>query len=224
MKKCILHILLLAAICAVCSRCKHKVYPDPDCGEANTIDEMMEWVYFKTGTYWIYQEQNSGALDTMTVYFDYSGHSSGGFRDFAIKMRSSLDGYTYEYWFNDSYSGDCGLFPGCFCRVVTCEKYKSGDYAGGDDVFIFPLRIGNQAGQFNAQAMIGGSSRIIEMYESDTIQGLAFGRTYEFHQDFSPQHEDLSSNYRIVRHIGITKKTISELNENWELIEYQILQ
>jgi hypothetical protein len=212
----------VAAICVVCSRCKHKVDPERDCGEANTIDEMMEWMYFKTGTYWIYQEQNTGALDTMSVYFDYNGNSPGGFRDFVIKMRSSLDGYTYEYWFNDSYSGYCSLRLGCYCRAVDCDKYKPGDYAGGGHVFAFGLEIGSQVGQI--YDLTGGASRIIDMYESDTIQGFTFGRTYEFHQDFSPQHDYLASNYRIVRNIGITKKTISELNENWELIEYQILQ
>jgi hypothetical protein len=119
----------------------------PQCGEATTIDEMMEWVYFKTGTYWVYREQNTGVLDTMTVYFDYNGVSATGNREFKIKILSSLDGYTYEYWFNDSWSGDCSLFPGCYCRTVDCEKYKIGDFAGGNHVFIFPLKKGSQVWQ-----------------------------------------------------------------------------
>jgi len=98
------HIALMLVILSFLT-CKHEPEIDPNssyCGEATTIDEMMEWVYFKTGTYWIYEEQNSGALDTMTVYYDYNGVSNTGNREFVVKMESSLDGYTYEYWFNNA--------------------------------------------------------------------------------------------------------------------------
>jgi hypothetical protein len=222
MKKFIQHVFLLLLLVAVCSRCKHEPIPDRDCGEAQTIDEMMEWVYFKTGTYWIYEEQNTGILDTMVVYYDYNGVHPEGFRDFVVKIKSYLDGFTYEYWFNDSYSGDCGLKPGCTCRAVDCEKYKPGNYAGGGHVFAFALRIGNQVGQL--YDLTGGTSKIVDKYEMDTIQEMAFGRTYDFRQDFSPQHDFVSSTYRIAHHVGIVKKTIPDLNENWELVEYHIIQ
>lgn len=206
--------------------CKHKPEIDPkatDCGEATTIDEMMEWVYFKTGTYWIYEEQNTGTLDTMTVYYDYNGVSSTGNREFVVKMRSSLDGYTYEYWFNDAWSGDCGLFPGCFCRVVDCEKYIPGDFVGGNHNFIFPLRIGNKAGQLGPN-LTPGATEIIEFNDTIALDDSLYKDVFTFRMDFSIQHDRELAYYRLCHNIGIIQKNIPELNENWLLIEYLIPQ
>jgi hypothetical protein len=224
MKKFIYHILVLTAICAVCSRCKHEPQIDPNsayCGEATTIDEMMEWVYFKEGSYWVYQEQNTGALDTMTVYYDYNGVSSTGNRSFTVKMRSSLDGYTYEYWFNEAWSGDCSLFPGCFCRVVDIDKYIPGDFAGGNHTFVFPLRIGNRAGQLGPN-LETGASEIIQYNDTMSINSSLYFDTFTFRIDFSVQHEHHLAIYKIAQNIGIIQKEIPDYNENWLLLNYQI--
>jgi hypothetical protein len=221
----ILFVLSLALALSLV-KCKHEPMIDPNgpqCGEATTIDEMMEWVYFKTGTYWVYREQNSGTLDTVTVYYDYNGVHPSGNRDFVVKMRSSLDGYTYEYWFNDAWSGDCDLLPSCFCRVVDCDKYVPGDYAGGNHVFIFPLKVGNQVGQggYNLEF---GPSKIVAHYQNDSIQNFEFTNVFEIHQAYSPQHNYEQSSYKIVNRIGIVQKSIPEYSENWEIIDYHVHQ
>jgi hypothetical protein len=225
MKNFIVHILLLVALCVVCSRCKHEPQLDPNreqCGEATTIDEMMEWVYFKEGTYWVYEEQNTGLLDTLIVYFDYKGTSAAGNREFLYRMRSSLDGYTYEYWFNDGWSGECGLFPGCFCRAIECDKYIPGD-VDGNPVFIFPLRVGNQLIQ-SGGGIVFGASRINARIDSLQWLNYTFLNTYEFVQDYSPQHEYDTAVYRICKNIGIIEKEIDAQNEHWRLIDYRIEQ
>jgi hypothetical protein len=226
MKKFICHILLLFVVCFLCSRCKHEPEPESSgegCGEATTIDEMMEWVYFKVGTYWVYQEQNTGVLDTVEVYYDYNGVHPEGFRDFVMKTRSSFDGYTYEYWFNDGWSGDCSLIPGCFCRAIECDKYIPGDYAGGNRVFVFPLRIGNQAGQIGSTSNYGRSLITSRLY-SVSWGDHTFYNVYEFNQDYSPQHDYDSSIYRLCKNIGIIEKEIETQNEHWRLVEYRIEQ
>lgn len=224
MIKFLLHLLFLSLLCFGLSRCKHEPVIDPNgpqCGEATTIEEMMEWVYFKTGTYWIYEEQNTGVLDTMTVYYDYNGVSASGYREFVVKMESSLDGYTYEYWFNDSWSGDCGLFPGCFCRAVDCEKYIPGDFVGGNHNFIFPLLIGNKAGQLGPN-LTPGATEIIEQYDTLTLNEFVFNNLYTFKMDFSIQHDRKLAYYKMAQNIGVVQKEIPEFNENWYLFEYHI--
>lgn len=203
--------------------CKHEPEPEPfDCGEATSIDEMMEWIFFKTGTYWIYKEVNTGALDTCTVYYDYSGISSAGNREFLYKIKSAFDGYTYEYWFNDGWSGYGSIAPSCFIRAIDCDKFIPGDYAGGNHVFAFPLSIGNQCSQDGDGRF--GSSKLVSYLEADTIGELVFQNVYVFNQDCSPQHTYKSSTYKLGKHIGILEKVIPDYNEKWELIAYQIIQ
>jgi hypothetical protein len=219
----ILFVLSLALLLLLV-KCKHEPVIDPNgpqCGEATTIDEMMEWMYFKTGTYWVYSEQNTGVLDTMTVYYDYNGVSSTGNREFAVKMRSSLDGYTHEYWFNDAWSNECDTyFTDCFCRVVDCDKYKPGDYVGGNHTFIFPLIIGNRAGQ--QHGLDFGYSTIVSHSDSVIIGDLIFLDVYEFQLDISVQHNFNEATYKNAKKKGFIEKIIPNQNEHWVIVEFEI--
>ena len=220
----LLSIFTTVLVCLTLTMCKHDLPPEPvDCGEAKTIDEMMEWVYFKTGTYWIYEEQNSGVLDTMTVYYDYSGVSATGNREFVMKMRSSFDGYTYEYWFNDAWSTESSLRSGCVIRAIDCERYIPGDYAGGNHVFPFPLFIGNRLNQdgFNLEF---GYSTIQESINIWSNGITSFENAKKIHQEYSPQHNYEKSDYTIVKNIGIVEKRIDVTMQNWVLTDYLIIQ
>ncbi len=226
MKKFALHLFLTTAICLVLSNCRHELETPPtpsDCGEAQTIDEMMQWMYFKEGTYWIYEEQNSGMLDTVTVVDDYNGVSADGDRDWVCLMQSSNDGYFYKYWFNDSWSGDCGLFPGCYCRLIDCDKYIPGDYVGGNHNFIFPLQVGNRAGQLGPN-LTPGATVIIESSDSISLPNSNFTNVYTFRMDFSIQHDRKLAYYKICRNFGIIVKEIPDFNQFWQLTECLIIQ
>lgn len=220
----LLSIFTTVFICLTLTMCKHDLPPEPvDCGEATTIDEMMEWVYFKTGTYWIYEEQNSGALDTMTVYYDYSGVSATGNREFVMKMRSSLDGYTYEYWFNEAWSTESSLWKGCIIHAVDCDKYIPGDYVGGNHNFVFPLKLGNRAHQLGPN-LVPGFTEITEHLDSLIVSQITYNNIYTFRVDFSIQHNRKLSFYRLAKNFGIVEKEIPEFNEHWLLIDNTINQ
>jgi len=214
-------VLVLASFFLV--TCRRDAEPDGrDCGEATTIDEMMEWVFFRTGSYWIYEEQNSGAIDTMTVYYDHHGVSPTGNREFYMKMESSLDGSTYEYWFNDAWSSESSLRPGCTVREVDCEKYAPNNYSAGNHVFPFPLFIGARVVQW--QGLNSSFSIITEYAESDSIGGNLYHGVYTISQEYSPQHDYQPSMYSIAKNVGIVEKVIPNTLEHWKLIEFQIIQ
>jgi hypothetical protein len=214
-------LLLLAGLMLV--TCRRDVEFDRDCSEGATIDEIMEWVYFKTGSYWIYQEQNSGQLDTFFVYSDYSAISPSGYQEFYVKMESSLDGYTYKYSFTEAESGECSTAPGCVCRVVWCDKYIPGDYAGGNRVFMFPMRIGQRTVQ-SGYSLDFGTTKVVDYMETDSIQGFVFDGVFDVHQDYSPQHDYHEALYRIVRGVGVIQKILPVESENWEVVEFHVTQ
>jgi hypothetical protein len=212
--------MLILALCL--AGCRHKPDLDPNCGEANSIDKMMEWTYFKTGTYWIYQEQNTGVYDTCTVYFDYNGIHPEGWRDFVVKIRSSHDGFNYIYWFNDSWSSENTIRPGCPIRVVECDKYVIGNSLGGTRVFPFPLFVGNTCGQYGSGRY--GIAEIISIADRDTLMDSVYFNVVEVRQDCGPQHGFRPSTYKLCHRVGIIQKTIPHLNEDWVLIEKHINQ
>jgi hypothetical protein len=206
------------------SRCKHEPPFDPaTCGDAQTIEEMKQWVLFKPGTYWIYEEENTGYIDTVAVTEYFDGLSSGGFAAFGCVMHSSFDGYNYDYYFNDSYSYDCQENDNCRCRRIACSKSKPGDFFGDAYVFIFPLESGRMTG-ISATTDLFGNCSIVNypvFFEGlvDTLSNCAL-----FNTPYAVQHEWTQANYLMSTNIGIVKKELIDLNQIWNLIEYEIIQ
>lgn len=223
LKKFIIHILLIVCLCISLSNCKHE--PDPNgaqCGDAQTIDEMKQWVLFKPGTYWIYEEETSGERDTVTVTEYFDGLSAGGFAAFGCVMHSSFDGYDYDYWFNDSYSGISSQ-DNCFARRIECSKSKPGDHFGNAYVYSFPLKLDRQAG-INATTDLFGYLTIIDypfVWSSsfDTLVSCV-----KFNTPYAVQHNWTEANYILSKNFGIVQKELVELEQNWFLIEAQIIQ
>jgi hypothetical protein len=49
---------------------------------------------------WVYQEQTSGDIDTITVYYDWEGTNGDGTVVSRHGGNSSYDGFNYKYNFN----------------------------------------------------------------------------------------------------------------------------
>jgi hypothetical protein len=214
---------LLLLFVLVAGSCKHEPPAEPvDCGEATTIEEMMEWIYFKQGTYWIYEEQNSGAIDTMTVIESHQGYSQGGNRAFSYTMSSSHDGAEYEYWYNESWSGN-SVRPECKRRVVFSSRYFPGWQLYENSSFVFPMFIGNKATQYG-NGIVYGETRITDIEDSLLLGGLSFGNVVTYHMDYSAEYQEDSAEIVIAKNIGIVQKIVRARSENWKLNQYQILQ
>ena len=232
MKKCILHILLVAAICVVCSRCKHVPPPEPcDCGEANTLEELKQWAYFKTGTYWVYEEETSHVLDTFMVLNSHDFVTSQGNEQFDYEMLRTRDQYYYRFWFNEGWSAlDCNN-DCCECRRLWCSKYRPGDADGQSPLLTFPTFVGSysylgsgdgdygkvEVVDFLSQLPIGSSmfyDVVVELNTNSVLDQNPSTFTNEYYQ----------VKYYFAKGFGIIRKEIIETNEIWNLIDYQIIQ
>ncbi len=224
MIKYLVHLLFFITLCVVLSTCKHEPVFDPTtCGDAQTIDEMKQWVLFKPGTYWIYEEETSGDRDTVIVTEHFDGVSSGGYAAFGCVMHSSYDGYNYDYYFNDSYSRSCDWSEGCTCFKVFCNKSKPGDFVGDDRTFIFPLKEGNYLGMSWGGGDFGYIS-ITNYHFTVSTESHQFPECVEFTIDHAVQHNWTKVRLSLSMNIGIVRKEQIEMNETWNLIEYQIVQ
>ncbi len=224
MKK-LIPIISLLFVCIAFVTCRHE--PDQDsagCGEATSIDEMKEWIFFKTGTYWIYQEETTGELDTMTVVTSAEGiHEGTNYRWFSYDVISSRDGWKYYWWFSESYSNDCPSTEHCYCNKVLCSKSRPGDFFGEDIMFTFPLFEGNWMGLWGGGD--GGVSTLLDL--NDTLQILVSPLSVKnaiFHIDHSVCDDWAPSDYSIAKNYGIVKKSIPSLAENWSLKAAYIIQ
>ncbi len=216
MSKLLKYVILILGVILL-STCTHEKDIPVDCGDAQTIVEMKEWVFFKTGTYWIYEEQNTGALDTVTVIAHSEGTSAGGFETFGTLMHSSFDDYNYDYWFNDSYSGKCPDNT-CICRRVFCSKYKTGNYFGEGGTFFFPIIVGNYIG-VGFGGGEGGISEIDAHIFDYMLNNELYLEVLRFYIENCVMENWNDAQYVLARDVGIVEKKSLESNTHWVLIE-----
>jgi hypothetical protein len=223
----ILFVLSLALALSLV-KCKHEPPPEVPkvCQYDSSVEEMKKWYYFKTGTWWVYQEQTTGDLDTITVYYDWEGTNSSGTVGFEWTATSSWDGYDQYYIFNDSYSIHCITAETCTCHKVKRARGLPGNFVGEAQIFLYPLieeNYTNLIGFPNGQ-ITGGTSTITDtnlnyVFENEIIQNVV---RWEVTTDQSIG--GWPSVYLIAKDIGIVQRTHPHTNELWELINYQVIQ
>jgi hypothetical protein len=208
-------------LCLAC--CKHEP-PPPVCQYDSSVEEMKKWYYFKAGTWWVYQEQNTGVLDTITVYYDWEGLSQSGYDGFEWFSISSLTGIDYRYRFNSSYSIHCLSESECTCHKVNRSKAQPGGFVGDGNIFLYPLIAGNYSYLISSDGLQGGQTTMIGFVDMLELLGNTYSHLARWNVDLDGSMGDITSSYLISENIGIVKQEYPELNQVWELKEYFIIQ
>jgi hypothetical protein len=223
MIKFLLHLLFLSLLCVGLSTCKHEP-PKDICEYDASLEEMKKWYFFKTGSYWIYEEVNSGARDTVTVYFDEEGISPGGFDYWTMNTYSSYYDYDFNYRFNDSYTVNCLSSRNCQCKKVNRSKVRPGDFVGDENLFLYPIILGN----YNYLGT-GGSSTVIEVFDTISIGEMEFQNVNCWFADncltenINPINWDdgVPAKFYFAQEVGIVRKEVLEYIQDWQLVEFQ---
>ena len=223
----LLSIFATVFICLMLTMCKHDPPPEPPpiCQYDSSIEEMKKWYYFKTGTWWVYEEQTTGALDTVTVYFDQS-FGEGMVGSFEWIANSSFDGYNYHYFFSSSNTIYCLNQPECDCHKVSRSKGMPGEFVGESTPYLWPIILGNYnniVGYPNGQITAGITSvmatNLTQIINSETIFGIA-----SFNVTTDQSIAGWPSEYRLAQNIGVVQRQHPHTNEVWVLINYYVIQ
>ncbi len=180
--------------------------------------------YFKTGSWWVYQEVNSHQLDTQWVSQDWVNDCK-----FDLIIKSSLDDYERHRWSHErALSKNCGMVPKGDVTRIERSKAKAGDYVGGSYIGIFYPVIGDFIGNY------GGGG-----YQSETYSGMLW--VNNIHSEYTILNEtfinvvQMKDKYNITEHsqptfhyyaegVGLIKKELIDSNQVWLLIDYDVQQ
>lgn len=200
------------------STCKKDREEDCPCDYEQGFQQVKDWMYFETGSYWIYEEENSGAIDTITVYEHWQGQDPEGNNAFISNTISSHDGYLYLYDYNSSFTIHCLNTPSCQCEKVERSKGRPGEFVGSEKNFFFPAIPGNYS------AAGSDVSLVEEVMENHPVLGdsIFFSSVFYIEDDLSEAHEQ--TRFIIAKNVGIIRKEIVGLELIWNLIEYDIIQ
>ncbi|HYG14440.1 MAG TPA: hypothetical protein VEC12_01725 [Bacteroidia bacterium] len=222
-------IILLILFTGVINSCK----PD-DNGKLKQTSfpvpqEVKDYMYFKPGTYWIYQDSATGDLDTVNVTDTVvaSKTDDGNYYEhYETRTYSSFYKYYYYYKVNTSFSDRCiTQNESRPCYNIVAVKTRPGNYVGESTLLYLPFQK-----NYWGYAYLTSEKSIVKM--ADRIPDLSIGNnsfndvlivntTHSLFYSFA------ETNFFIAKNIGIVRKEIFETNGNkqiWNIISYNIHQ
>ena len=192
----------------------------PPCQLDQSFEYLLEWSYFQVGSWWKYEEQNSGAIDSVYVW------SNGGINyeaeAFELWTYSSYNDYDWVYLhYGSSDIGGSNESP-CQLRRLNRAAINPPWFVREGYIGNFPTIENDFSSDGNSFSQ--GIVRTEVYHDSYTLGDLEFGETVEFSAESCPSENYNDSHFTISKNVGIIKRYIPELNEEWNLIEYNVTQ
>jgi hypothetical protein len=179
--------------------------------------ELKDYGLFKTGTYWIYQDSISGAIDSEWVWqSDWGidtldkdnpyGLEPGTYELFQIKTTSSFFKVEYYYGCNSSWTSYSGT-PLFRQKLDSTSIFET-------ICLDYPFTVGKRKYWQNDTMEIAG-------YYSQLYN---FNEVVKILQFNNPTEDHFITDFYYANKFGIIRKEIFERNEIWKLIRYNIIQ
>lgn len=192
--------------------------PKLPCALADEPEDVIRRFYFPVGSYFIYQEMNSGAIDTLMVVEAYKGRNDVQ-HYFMVKYQSSFTGNQWIYRYGSSFSCD-DCFYGCQLHGI---KRTFFDPVGNDlrvtDGFIEPNIIGTSGFNVNSVFYVEEKLPELRLFDNNFTNVDVWYHTNCPSED---AHED--TRFYWGEPAGLLRKTNIVTNKDWVLKEYFVNQ
>jgi hypothetical protein len=185
------------------------------------IQNVKNFFYFKVGSYWVYEEETSGDLDT--VYVTEASENPSNY-DFDVRVYSTYQDYYYHF-FPQAVSGLNGCLTNgniCkWCASIMRSKYKPGDFVGEAKCFFFIPKVGATDVNWNSQ--FSNNYIIVNQIDNSFVnEGFIFDRTIKMNE-LNTQMEDFQeTNHYFSENVGLVRKELLDSNKVWNLVNYCI--
>jgi len=217
------HLFLIPAVLII-SSCKKdegwgKAYPIPQ--------EVLDYFYFQPGSIWVFQNDKTNAIDTITVFKANKSMSNGFKGDKYEKANSewlsTIDKYEYHYSMFTQGSAGCikegSKWP---CYILTCTKLKTGDVFSESFSWFYPFKQG-----YGGDADHSSQTSTIVM--DSFIDSLQLGTKIHYKVMVVKITNSLVANRKDTKFywakgVGIIKKENITDGENWNLIYYNTIK
>jgi len=214
MKECILifRLLFYLSVLLFFNSCR-KDKPDNSNEISAQYGQLKDYIYFKKGSYWIYEDKN-GAIDSMYVTDSQEGNQNG-YDYLGTTVHSTYDTYDYFISWNTSWTSYHPTRHKVFMR-----KVKVGDYVGEIILMEYPPVVGNILYHYNDNDIT-----TVSYFINYQIDSLSFNSVIKMHETHDITNYNLqATNYFIARNVGIIKEEMLDSNNVWKLRRFKILQ
>ncbi len=185
------------------------------------IQNVKHFFYFKVGSWWVYEEENSGLRDSVYVTSAVENPSN---YDFDVEVYSTYQDYTYRYW-PEYYPINGCPESGQICKrciIVKRAKYKPGDFVDEGRCFLFIPEVGDFTSVPNIS--FGGNRITVEniLDSSEFILGLKYKKTVQISELNTYMEGKQPTNHFFSENTGLIRKELLDSNQVWNLVDYHI--
>lgn len=219
-------LLVLIILCFGFNSCKL----DEDEQKVLFPREYLDYFQFKIGSYWIYENDKTKQIDTLTVT---QFHRTLPRADDNIRyevtyniLESTMEGYSYKFS-TSMYivSGLLNANPNRPNYQLACAKFREGSqyvYAGNTKMLVYPFQVGFTT---NVGEAVDSSSIAVEkVLNKLTINNITFANVVVFlikNYKFDNKHD---TRLYWAKDIGIVKRENLVKNESWNIVKYNALK
>lgn len=217
-------VIFILSLLTVSSCKKDKT---PACGattgasNCEDIQNIKHFFYFKVGSWWVYEEETSGDLDT--VYVTEAAHNPLNY-DFDVRVYSTYQDYYYHFW--PEYASGA---PACnddgpicqTCLTIKRSKYKPGNFIDEAKCMFFIPEEGQTSTNWTA-LYNNNKVSIQEVADSFSYSSFNYNRTITVHEEHTRMEDYQESLHFFSEDVGLIRKELIDSSKVWNLIDYYI--
>ena len=195
-----------------------ELHPD----QCREVAELKDYFLFDVGSYWVYEEENSGMIDSMYVtessFGPYCYNSN-------IVIHSDFDGYNYHFWSKLATSGcpTCGLIPkNKHCVFINKSKTKPGDFVSESCCFFTYAGVGDWIYSYGLQYNYDNILLIESLHDSLEIDGKLFFDVVCVSEEHTASEDAQMTKHYYSKGVGLIKKELVDSNQIWNLVNYHV--
>jgi len=186
---------------------------------------LIDYGFFQTGSYWVYIDSTSLALDSVYVTSAKQGIVTtvatssrpyhGYFGDYNVYLQSTYEGVQYQYSVNTENTFD-------YHSEIVEDKWSSPDSLKETwlmiDYFV--------SGQTFLESPTYTYAAVVyeNQYDSLKILNDYFKNVMLFHDGKNQTQNNSPTNYYLAKNVGIIRKEILASHRVWSLVRYHIVQ
>lgn len=211
---------LIAVSCKPDSPTAHKK-TCTDYGTCETAISAKEFFVFKTGSWWVYEEESSHERDSLYVTESVDTESA----DFSVWVYSQREDMRYHYFPLIVEASPCQsqttIHRDTKCLYVRRSKGNFGNYIGEDICFFIQYWKGQNAKVTNID-FPHDKITVSDVYQEYQLSGFVFPTTVKIHENNTFIENNEETNHYFSKGIGLVRKELLGSNQVWNLVSYYI--
>ena len=193
-------------------------------GDCVDVREVKDYFYFNYGSWWVYEEENSGKRDSVYVIETFSDTSSYYFN---TKVHSTYDDYNYRFWTNSVTGDKYKNLVEKSIRSTSVTRSKTGSEEGfvaEAHCFIFYPVVGKYMYSYGGAYLSNNVLKVENIFTDYSTPEKIFESVIVVTEEHTAIEESQPTVHYYSPNVGLIKKELLDSNQIWNLVDYLIVK